>query len=315
MTPRKDKSQAPGIKTYSIESRSSKVSAGNFASVWNKDLAFSGFLRSLPDILAGKEFKDFTASWKTARRNNKPVLFALGAHVIKVGLNPVLIDLIQSGWIQGLAMNGAGIIHDFEIAFCGRTSEDVAVELRDGRFGMARETGEILNRTINKSWKDKSGLGESIARMIHESEFPYKKCSLMAAAYEKGIPVTVHAALGTDTIHFHPDARGDAIGGLSLRDFFTFCSQGEKLNEGGLFINVGSAVILPEVFLKAVTYIRNRDKPLLNFSTAVFDFIRHYRPAENIVKRPVAGGSGRGFYFIGHHEIMIPLAAAALKSG
>jgi hypothetical protein len=303
-----------GITTYPLKSRPSKVEVKNFAAPWEKKQSFQDFWRSFPDILAGKQFKEFIAGLKTARRKQKPILFALGAHVIKVGLNPVIIDLIQSGWIQGLAMNGAGIIHDFEIAYSGKTSEDVQAQLQDGRFGMARETGEMLNHAMNNGWTKQKGLGESIARMIHESDFPYKDFSLLAAACKNEIPVTVHVAIGTDVIHFHPDARGEVIGGLSMRDFFSFCKMVSNLDGGGVFINAGSAVVLPEVFLKAVSYVRNQGSPLQDFSTAVFDFIRHYRPAENVAGRPVRGGSGQGYYFIGHHEIMLPLVAAALIS-
>lgn len=312
MSPKQEEESS--IRTYSLESRPSKVDIKNFAVPWRREQPFQDFWRSLPDILAGEQLKSFIHGLQTARQKEKPILFAFGAHVIKVGLNPVIIDLIKSGWIQGLAMNGAGIIHDFEIAYSGKTSEDVSVQLQDGRFGMARETGEILNQALNKGWEKKKGLGESIAQLIHESEFPYKDVSVLASAYAHGIPVTVHVAIGTDIIHFHPDARGDVMGELSLRDFFILCGMIEKLNGGGVFINAGSAVLLPEVFLKAITYVRNRGIPLNDFSTAVFDFIRHYRPSENIVKRPTAGGTGRGYYFIGHHEIMLPLVAAALIS-
>lgn len=303
-----------GIKTYPLQSRPSKVSIADFGRPWEKEKSFRDFMMSMPDILAGKDFKEFINILISSRRKKKPVVFAFGAHVIKTGLSPVLIDLVKSGWIQGLAMNGAGIIHDFEIAYSGKTSEDVSIQLKDGCFGMARETGEIINQTLNKGRENRKGLGESIARMIHESGFKFKNHSLMAAAYGAGIPVTVHVAVGTDITHLHPSARGDVLGELAMRDFFKFCGMVEKLEGGGVFINAGSAVILPEVFLKAVAYIRNRGCSLQDFSTAVFDFIRHYRPAENVVKRPVAGGPGRGFYFIGHHEIMLPLLAAALKS-
>lgn len=312
MSPKQEEESS--IRTYSLESRPSKVDIKKFAVPWKRDQSFQDFWRSLPEILAGEQLKSFIHGLQTARQKEKPILFAFGAHVIKVGLNPVIIDLIKSGWIQGLAMNGAGIIHDFEIAYSGKTSEDVSVQLQDGRFGMARETGEILNQALNKGWEKKKGLGESIAQLIHESDFPYKNVSVLASAYAHGIPVTVHVAIGTDIIHFHPDARGDVLGELSLRDFFILCGMIEKLNGGGVFINAGSAVLLPEVFLKAITYVRNRGIPLNDFSTAVFDFIRHYRPSENVVKRPVAGGTGKGYYFIGHHEIMLPLVAAALKS-
>ena len=223
---------------------------------------------------------------KKARGDGKPILFGCGAHVIKVGLQPVLIDLMERGFVQGLALNGAGIIHDFEIAFAGRTSEDVGAQILDGRFGAARETGEYLNRAIREGVADGLGLGASVGRMIAGSRFPHRKLSLLAAGHRLGIPVTVHVALGTDIIHFHPGADGAAIGEGSLRDFFTFASLVGGL-DGGVYINVGSAVMLPEVFLKAVSFARNKGARLDRMTTAVFDFNRHYRPDENVVRRPV----------------------------
>jgi hypothetical protein len=218
---------------------------------------------------------------------------------------------MEDGWVSGIALNGAGIIHDFEIAFCGRTSEDVAAQIQAGKFGMARETGELLNEAIRSGARRGCGLGASVGRMISGSRLPHKNLSLLASAYEFGIPVTVHVAIGTDTIHFHPRSSGEALGKTSLADFFLFCSLLEKLEGGGVYINIGSAVVLPEIFLKAVSYVRNRGTRLEHFTTAVFDFRHHYRPDQNVVRRGV-GKKGRGFYFIGHHEIMVPLLAAAL---
>jgi hypothetical protein len=270
------------------------------------------FLASLPGFLAGGDFREFLGLAAAAKRRGRPVLFACGAHVIKVGLQPVLIDLMERGFVQGLALNGAGIIHDFEIAYAGRTSEDVAEEIRDGRFGAARETGEFLNRAIVDGARDGLGIGAAVGREIAGSRFPHRKLSLLAAGHRLGIPVTVHVAVGTDIIHFHPSADGAAIGEGSLRDFFSFASLVGDL-EGGVFINVGSAVLLPEVFLKAVAFVRNKGVRLERFTTAVFDFMLQYRPDRNVVRRPV-GEKGRGFYFVGPHEIMIPLLAAGLKS-
>jgi len=301
------------VKTYPLRSRKSKVKTEDFARVFPGDKIFSLFIDSLPDILAAKDFKGFVRMIRRAKSRNKPIIFAMGAHVIKVGLNPIIIDMMKQGFIDALAFNGAGIIHDFEVAFAGQTSEDVATQIKDGKFGMARETGEMLNRCANLASRKNFGLGEAVGRMIASSSFPHKDLSLLARAYEWGIPTTVHVALGTDIIHFHPDASGSSLGKTSLNDFFLFCSLVEKLEGGGVFVNVGSAVVLPEVFLKAVSYIRNSGKPLNHFHTAVFDFISHYRPQQNVVKRPISG-KGKGFYFIGHHEIMIPLLAAALKS-
>ena len=301
------------LATHSLRSRKSKVSIGDFARSFSPDRPFADFIESLPDILAGRDFKDFLRRMERARANKRAIMFALGAHVIKVGLNPVILDLMEGGWITALALNGAGIIHDFEIALAGHTSEDVADEIKDGRFGMTRETGELLNKTINSAKEKDMGLGEAVGELIENSDFAHKDSSILAAAYRLNIPATVHVAIGTDIIHFHPMADGEALGSASLRDFFLFCSLLENCQGGGIFVNVGSAVILPEVFLKAVTCIRNKGVALSDMSTAVFDFHHHYRPSENVVKRPL-GQEGRGFYFIGHHEIMIPLLAASLHS-
>jgi hypothetical protein len=301
------------LSLYSLLDRPSKVDIRDFAKPIEPGERLAGFIDGLPNILAGKDFKDFIALLQTARRKQKAILLALGAHVIKVGLNPVIIRLMKDGWITGLALNGAGIIHDFEIAFCGRTSEDVGTQVRSGKFGMARETGDLLNKAIRRGAGRGVGLGESIGRMMADSHFPYKSLSLLFSAHELGIPVSVHVAIGTDTIHFHPGASGEALGKTSLLDFFLFCSLLERLDGGGVFINIGSAVVLPEVFIKALSYVRNRGTKLENFSTAVFDFLHHYRPHQNVVRRAL-GKKGRGFYFIGHHEIMVPLLAAALAA-
>lgn len=300
------------MKTHPLRLRESKVHVPSFGKAYGKEEGMARFIDSLPDILAAKDFREFLSLLVAARKKERAILFAMGAHVIKVGLNPVLIDLMEKGWITGVALNGAGIIHDFEIAFCGQTSEDVETRLKNGRFGMARETADMLNEAIKSGARQGRGLGEAVGRMIEGSRFPHKDMSLLAAASRLRIPVTVHVAIGTDTIHFHPGADGAALGKTSLRDFFLFCSLMEKL-EGGVYVNIGSAVILPEVFLKALTFVRNKGVDLKNFSTAVFDFIRHYRPSQNVVQR-VIGKKGKGFYFIGHHEIMIPLLAAALKA-
>ena len=301
------------MTTVNLLDRPSKVGIGDFARPFNPGAGLEEFIDSLPDILAGKEFKEILALLRIARRKKRGILFALGAHVIKVGLNPVIIRLMKDGWITGLALNGAGIIHDFEIAYCGRTSEDVETRLQSGAFGMAGETGEWLNRAIRNGARRGLGLGTAVGRMISRSRFPHRSLSLLGTAYELGIPVTVHVAIGTDTIHFHPGASGEALGRTSLADFFLFCALLEKLEGGGVFINVGSAVVLPEVFLKALSYIRNTRGRLEHFTTAVFDFLHQYRPQQNVVSR-VTGKKGRGFYFIGHHEIMIPLLAAGLST-
>ncbi len=303
---------AEGLRTYPLKSRRSKVGTAAFAKPVPAGSSFDAFLESLPDVLASRDIREFLGLVKKARRAGKPVLFGCGAHVIKVGLQPVLIDLMERGFVQGLALNGAGIVHDFEIAFAGRTSEDVGARIGDGRFGAARETGEYLNRAIRDGVKGGLGIGASVGRMIAGSRFPYRKLSLLAAGHRLGIPVTVHVAVGTDIIHFHPGAVGAAIGEGSLRDFFTFASLVGRL-DGGVYVNVGSAVLLPEVFLKAVSFVRNKGVRLERMTTAVFDFNRQYRPEENVVRRPL-GKRGRGFYFVGPHEIMIPLLAAGLRA-
>ena len=302
-----------GLKTYSLQSRKDKVNINNFAQILGSEKSFTRFVRSLPNILAGSDFKEFISVMGKAKKRNRAIIFGLGAHVIKVGLSPIIIDLMKEGWITALALNGAGIIHDFEIAFTGQTSEDVQLQIKNGHFGMAQETGQMLNDAINSGEEKGLGLGEAVGEMIATSDFPHKDMSLLSVAYNLNLPVTVHVAIGTDIIHFHPEVKGEAIGNASLKDFFLFCSLLEKLDDGGVFVNIGSAVILPEVFLKALSFVRNKGRLLENFSTAVFDFIHHYRPYENVVKRP-HGKKGRGFYFIGHHEIMIPLLAASLKS-
>lgn len=301
------------LRTYSLKDRKSKVAVEIFARPFNPDGAFSDFLDSLPDILGGRHFRDFLAAWKRARQHNKAMLVGMGAHVIKVGLSPILIDLMRQGWISALALNGAGIIHDFEVAAVGVTSEDVADQIRTGKFGMAQETGEALNDAAGYARERGIGLGEAVGKRLAESSFPHRRHSLLASAYELNIPVTVHVALGTDTIHFFPQVSGEALGAASLHDFFLFCSLVRGLDGGGIFLNAGSAVVLPEVFLKAVSYVRNRGHRLDGFSTAVCDFLRHYRPEQNVVIRPL-GESGRGYYFVGQHELLIPLMAAALKS-
>ncbi len=302
-----------GLKTYPLQSRKDKVNISNFAQILSEEKSFAHFVRSLPDILAGKDFKEFISLMGKAKKRNRAIIFGLGAHVIKVGLSPIIIDLMKEGWITALALNGAGIIHDFEVALAGQTSEDVQVQIKNGHFGMAQETGKMLNDAINSGEEKGLGLGEAVGQMIAASDFPHKDTSILSTAYNLNLPVTVHVAIGTDIIHFHPGVKGDAIGKASLKDFFLLCSLLEKLEDGGVFVNIGSAVILPEVFIKALSFVRNKGQSLENFSTAVFDFIYHYRPYENVVKRP-HGKEGRGFYFVGHHEIMIPLLAVSLKA-
>jgi hypothetical protein len=297
------------IRTYSLKGRESKVRINDFSKPHKKGTGFKDFFASLPDILASKHLKDVVAAVVQARRDNRPVMLGMGAHSIKVGLSPVIIDLMERGVITSLSLNGAGIIHDFELAFIGQTSEDVDKEILSGAFGMAEETGSVLNQAIRSAAPDE-GIGAAVGRMIQAGDFPYKDKSLLAAGRRLGVPVTVHVAIGTDIIHMHPSFDGRATGEAAHRDFLTFCSLVSEL-EGGVYINLGSAVLLPEIFLKAVTLVRNIGHPLTHFTTVNMDFVQHYRPNTNVVRRPTQGG-GRGFALTGHHEIMFPLLAAAI---
>lgn len=298
------------LQTYSVHGRHSKVTVEDFARPMKAGMSVLDLVQALPRQLAGKDFPELVQRIADAHRNGKPVILGMGAHVIKVGLNPVLIDLMQRGIITAIALNGAGIVHDTEIAMVGRTSEEVADVLGAGAFGAARETGEVLNGAICRGAQKNIGLGEAVGEVLLEQEFPYNEQSILAQARKLDIPVTVHVAIGTDIIHIHPGADGAAIGQTSHHDFRIFCSLVADL-EGGVYLNVGSAVLLPEVFLKALTVVRNLGHQVRNITTANFDFIRHYRPVTNVVHRPTLEG-GRGFNFTGHHELMIPLLGAAL---
>ncbi len=297
------------IRTYSIKGRTSKVRLADFARPHQKGGSYHDFFSSLPNILAAKNLKDVAAAVVQARKDKRPVMLGMGAHSIKVGLNPLIIDLMERGIVTSLSLNGAGIIHDFEIAFIGQTSEDVDREILSGAFGMAEETGSMLNQAI-KSAAENEGIGAAVGRMIQAGNFPYKDTSLLAAGSRLGVPVTVHVAIGTDIIHMHPSFDGKATGDAAHRDFLTFCSLVSEI-EGGVYINLGSAVLLPESFLKAVTLCRNLGYPLQYFTTVNMDFVQHYRPNTNVVRRPTQGG-GKGYAITGHHEIMFPLLAAAI---
>ncbi len=298
------------LKTYSVHGRHSKVSIDDFARPLSPDMRVSQLIAALPAQFAGVEFPELIQCVARSVQTKKPIMLGMGAHVIKVGLNPILIDLMKRGILTSIALNGAGIIHDTEIAMVGRTSEEVADVLGAGAFGAARETGEVLNAAINDGAEKNIGMGQAVGQALLEHDFPHNDQSLLAQACKLGVPVTVHVAVGTDIIHIHPGADGAAIGQTSYFDFRVFCRLVSNL-EGGTYLNVGSAVILPEIFLKALTVVRNLGYEVKKFTTANFDFIRHYRPATNVVHRPTMEG-GRGFNFTGHHELMIPLFAAAL---
>lgn len=299
-----------GVRTYPLASRKSKANAADFARVPTPGGSVAAFVDGLPDILAGADFKAVVSALRAARESGAGVIWGIGAHVIKTGLSPVLIDLMERGYVSALAMNGAGIIHDFELALCGSTSEDVEEALGPGRFGMAEETGTQLNAAIAEGVARGMGLGQSVAARVAELRPPHARVSLLAAAARLEIPVTVHVAIGTDIVHMHPAADGAAIGEGSLRDFRYFVSNVARLR-GGVYLNCGSAVVLPEVFLKAVALARNTGASLDGLTTVNIDFMRMYRPHTNVVTRPVAG-IGKGYSLVGHHEILIPLIAAAL---
>ncbi len=266
---------------------------------------------SLPHILAGDTLRAVVRAIAGARDKGKPVIWGIGGHVIKCGLAPVLIDLMRRGFATAFAMNGSTSIHDFEIAIAGFTSEDVEAVLPDGRFGAAEETGRWMNEAITPG----QGLGEALGRALDARATQHAEVSILLQAWRARVPVTVHVAIGTDTPHTHPAAQGAAIGDASLHDFRLFCSLAAQLNEGGVYINAGSAVVLPEVFLKAVSAVRNLGHPLANFTTVNLDFLQHYRPRVNVVERPHAQAGGNGYSLTGHHELMIPLLAAALIEG
>lgn len=299
------------IKTYSLAGRKSKVDASASAKPFPPGGSFREFVDSLPAALAADSLKQVVSAVADAARSRKTVILGMGAHVIKVGLSPVVIDLMEEGIITALALNGAGIVHDFEMAYQGRTSEDVDAEIGTGSFGMARETGEMINGMIKEGVSAGLGLGAAVGKGIAGGGFGHADRSIFAAAHRLGIPASVHVAIGADIVHMHPSADGASIGEGSMRDFRLFCSVVSSL-EGGVYINLGSAVLLPEVFLKAVTLARNLGSPLEKITTVNMDFIQGYRPNTNVVRRPTQKG-GRGYALTGHHEIMFPLLAAAVK--
>jgi hypothetical protein len=298
-----------GLRTIPIQARGGKVRTEHFAKPY-KGASIADWFDSLPHILAADSLRAVIDALATARARKRMILWGLGGHVIKCGLAPVLIDLMRRGYATAFALNGAAAIHDFEIAIAGQTSEDVEAVLPDGRFGMAEETG----REMNAALRSEVGFGEALGRYLEKIADPqYSYASLLHEAYRNATPVTVHVAIGTDTPHAHPTARGEAIGRATHHDFRLLCSLVKDLNDGGVYLNVGSAVLLPEVFLKAVSIVRNLGSPLADFTTVNFDFLQHYRPRVNVVERPHARAGGHGYSITGHHEIMIPLLAAALR--
>src|SRR5580704_105034 len=311
------------VRTYPLASRKSKVSVRDFARIPKKAGGLSAFLDSLPKILAAEDLRQSLGAVHRAKKQKKAVLWGIGGHVIKVGLGPLLVELMKRGFVSGIAMNGAAMVHDFEIALAGTTSEDVDAGLGEGQFGMAEETGAGINEIAKLAHRIRIGYGEAAGQYLTSGILSTKhpEASVLVAAYRHRIPVTVHLAIGTDIPHIHPAADGAAMGDATFHDFRLFCELVRQMNGGGAYLNWGSAVLLPEVFLKAVSVVRNLGVPLAPITTANFDFIQHYRPTQNVVKRPIlpakgkVGGKSKGFAITGHHELLLPLVAAALASG
>ena len=311
------------VHTYPLALRKSKVSVRDFAKPPGANSPVIKFLDSLPNILAADDLRQLLSAIHTARKQRKPVLWGIGGHVIKVGLGPVLIDLMKRGFVSGIGMNGAALIHDFEIALAGNTSEDVEAGLGEGEFGMAAETGQYINEIAKLSHRIRIGYGEAAGQYLSSGIIDVKHAdsSVLVAAYKHRIPVTIHLAIGTDIPHMHPAANGAALGDATHHDFRLFCTLVQQMHPGGVYLNWGSAVLLPEIFLKAISVVRNLGVPLRPITTANFDFIQHYRPLQNVVKRPTAsprGSSGpesHGYAITGHHELLLPLVTAALAAG
>ncbi|MGB7280927.1 MAG: hypothetical protein WBE13_01595 [Candidatus Acidiferrum sp.] len=311
------------VRTYPLASRKSKISVRDFSKPPAANASLTKFLDSLPNILAAEDLRHLLAAIHRARKQRAAILWGIGGHVIKVGLGPVLIDLMRRGFVSGIAMNGAALIHDFEIALAGNTSEDVEAGLGAGQFGMAAETGEYVNEFSKLAARLHIGYGEAAGQFLTSGILNVKHASssVLVAAYTHRIPVTVHLAIGTDIPHMHPAADGPCLGAATHHDFRLFCALVKQMHPGGVYLNWGSAVLLPEVFLKAVSVARNLGVPLRPVTTANFDFIQHYRPLQNVVKRPTISERGsrqpesRGYAITGHHELLMPLVAAALAAG
>ncbi len=311
------------VHTYPLASRKSKVSVRDFAKPTGANASLTKFLDALPRILAAEDLRNLLSAIHIARRQLRAILWGIGGHVIKVGLGPVLIDLMKRGFVSGIAMNGATLIHDFEIALAGNTSEDVEAGIGEGQFGMAAETGEYINEIAKLSHRVRIGYGEAAGQYLSSGiiEVKHADSSVLVAAYKYRIPVTIHLAIGTDIPHMHPAANGAALGDATHHDFRLFCALVQQMHPGGVYLNWGSAVLLPEIFLKAVSVVRNLGVPLRPITTANFDFIQHYRPLQNVVKRPTApahrrgGPESHGYAITGHHELLLPLVAAALAAG
>jgi hypothetical protein len=304
-----------GVNTYPLASRPSKVTVEHFAKPISDDSTLSAFLDSLPNILAARDLRELGGRIRQARQDAKPIIWGLGGHVVKTGMAPIIIDLMRRGFVTAIAANGSVLVHDAEIAMVGSTSEDVDESLGAGAFGGAEETGKLLNSSARDGAASQIGLGESVGRALVATSPPFKNVSLLCAAYDRRLPFTAHVTIGADITHFHPTADGAALGQTTHTDFRLFAELVRRMDGGGVYLNIGSAVILPEVFLKAVTLVRNLGHSLRDITTANFDFMQSYRPLTNVVRRPVANGAGRGFSITGHHELTIPLLAAELLCG
>ncbi|MBK7934600.1 MAG: hypothetical protein IPK01_14245 [Acidobacteria bacterium] len=303
------------INTYELASRPSKVTVADFAEPVADAESLAGFLGKLPDILAVKSLREVAAAIRRAKDLGKPVIWGIGGHVVKTGLSPIIIDLMRRGFVSAIASNGSVLVHDTEIALVGFTSEDVDSTLGKGDFGAARETGEILNAAAKRGMDDNIGLGEAMGREVASLTPPNGERSLIRSAYSARIPFTAHLTIGADIGHFHASCDGAALGATSHTDFKLFCSLVREMNGGGVYLNYGSAVTMPEIFLKAVTVVRNLGHELSDITTANFDMIQHYRPLTNVVRRPTANGAGRGYAITGHHELTLPLLAAQIICG
>lgn len=300
------------VSTYPLASRQSKISLDDFAQPVADNSSLKDFLASLPNILAVQSLRELASRIRRARELQKPIIWGIGGHVIKTGLAPLIIDLMTRGFVTAIAGNGSVLVHDAEIAMVGSTSEDVDATLGEGIFGGADETGRLLNRAAEEGARDGIGLGESTGRELLALNPRHADHSLLSAAYNARIPFTAHVTIGGDIAHFHPNASGAALGATTHTDFRLLAELVRRMNSGGVYLNIGSAVVLPEVFLKCVTLVRNLGHPLTDITTANFDFIQSYRPLTNVVRRPTADGAGQGFTITGHHELMIPLMAAEL---
>ena len=300
------------VKTYPLASRKSKVTIDDFAQPTTSDASLKDFLASLPDILAVQSLRQLTTSIQRAHEAKKPIIWGLGGHVVKTGLAPLLIDLMNRGYVSAIAANGSVLVHDSEIAMIGSTSEDVDATLGEGVFGGAEETGQLLNSAARDGARDQIGLGEATGRALLALNPKHRDHSILCAAYESKVPFTVHVTIGGDVAHFHPQADGAALGATTHTDFKLLAELVRQMDGGGVYLNVGSAVVLPEVFLKCVTLVRNLGHPLSDITTANFDFIQSYRPLTNVVRRPTEKGAGHGYSITGHHELTIPLLAAML---